>query len=96
MGRIKDAMAFSVVPPAITELGNATGFALRLQDRGGLGHDGLLAARNQLMAAVPKSPVLAYARVEGLEDAPQLQLVIDRVKANALGVTFGAPPPTTS
>ncbi|GGX10707.1 multidrug efflux RND transporter permease subunit [Pigmentiphaga litoralis] len=90
MGRIKDAMAFSVVPPAITELGNATGFALRLQDRGGLGHDGLLAARNQLMAAVPKSPVLAYARVEGLEDAPQLQLVIDRVKANALGVTFGA------
>ena len=89
-GLIKDAMVFSVVPPAITELGNATGFSLRLQDRANLGHAALLAARNQLLAEVPKSPILAYARVEGLEDAPQLQLLIDRQKANALGVSFSA------
>ncbi|MDX3908132.1 MAG: efflux RND transporter permease subunit [Pigmentiphaga sp.] len=88
--RIKDAMAFSIVPPSIPELGNATGFTFRLQDRGGLGHDALLAARDQLLGAVAQSPVIAYARVEGLEDAPQLRLEIDRQKANALGVSFNS------
>jgi len=86
--RIKDAMVFSIVPPAIPELGNATGFTFRLQDRGGLGHNALRDARDQLLAAVAQSPVIAYARVEGLEDAPQLRLLIDRDKANALGVSF--------
>lgn len=90
MARVKDAMVFSVVPPAITELGNATGFTLRLQDRANLGHAALLAARNQLLAEAPKTAAVAYARVEGLEDAPQLQLVVDRQKANALGVSFAA------
>ena len=86
--RIKDAMVFSIVPPAIPELGNATGFTFRLQDRGGLGHNALRDARDQLLGAVAKSSVIAYARVEGLEDAPELRLLIDREKANALGVSF--------
>ena len=85
---VKDAQIFSLVPPAIPELGTATGFSLRLQDRAGLGHEALLAARNQLLAAAARNPVIAYARVEGLEDAPQLQLDIDRDKASALGVSF--------
>ncbi|MDB5730068.1 MAG: efflux transporter permease subunit, partial [Noviherbaspirillum sp.] len=86
--QIRDAIVFPLVPPPIPELGNATGFTLRLQDRAGLGHDALLAARNQLLGMVAKSPVLKGVRPEGLEDAPQLQLDIDRDKANALGVTF--------
>jgi multidrug efflux pump len=86
--QIKDAIVFPLVPPPIPELGNATGFTLRLQDRAGLGHDALLAARNQLMGMVAQNKVLAGVRPEGLEDAPQLQLNIDRDKANALGVTF--------
>jgi multidrug efflux pump len=85
---IKDAIVFPLVPPPIPELGNATGFTLRLQDRGGLGHEALLAARNQLLGMAGKSKILAGVRPEGLEDAPQLQLNIDRDKANALGVTF--------
>jgi hydrophobe/amphiphile efflux-1 (HAE1) family protein len=87
---VKDAQMFTLVPPAIPELGSASGFAFRLQDRGGLGHEALLAARNQLLAAAAASPIIAYARVEGLEDAPQLQLDIDREKASALGVSFDA------
>jgi hydrophobe/amphiphile efflux-1 (HAE1) family protein len=87
---VKDAQMFSLVPPAIPELGTASGFSFRLQDRGGLGHAALLAARNQLLGAVAQSPVIAYARVEGLEDAPQLLLDIDRDKAGALGVDFGS------
>jgi multidrug efflux pump len=64
--------------------------AFRLQDRAGLGRDALLAARNQLLGAASKSTVMTQVRPDGLEDAPQLQLDIDRDKANALGVGFDA------
>ena len=86
--QIKDAIVFPINPPPIPELGNATGFTFRLQDRGGVGHDGLVAARNQMLGMASQSKVLAGVRPEGLEDAPQLQLNIDRDKANALGVSF--------
>jgi multidrug efflux pump len=88
LSQIRDAIIFPVNPPPIRELGNATGFTFRLQDRGGLGHEALLAARNQLLGMAAKSPVLVGTRPEGLEDTPQLQLDIDRDKANALGVSF--------
>jgi multidrug efflux pump len=88
LSKIRDAVIFPVNPPPIRELGNATGFTFRLQDRGGLGHDALLAARNQLLGLAAKSPILKGTRPEGLEDTPQLQLDIDRDKANALGVAF--------
>ena len=87
MAIIRDAIVFTVNPPAIRELGNATGFSLRLQDRGGLGHDALLAARNQLLGMMSKNPVIKSARPEGMEDSPQLKLEIDRDKANALGLS---------
>ncbi|MDP3844685.1 MAG: efflux RND transporter permease subunit [Oxalobacteraceae bacterium] len=86
--QIKDAIVFPVNPPPIPELGNATGFTFRLQDRAGLGHDALVAARNQMLGMASQSKVLAGVRPEGLEDAPQLQLEIDRAKASALGVSF--------
>ncbi|HTH45211.1 MAG TPA: efflux RND transporter permease subunit, partial [Oxalicibacterium sp.] len=86
--QIKDAIVFPLNPPPIPELGNATGFTFRLQDRAGLGHDALVAARNQILGMAAKSKVLAGVRPEGLEDAPQLQLDIDRDKANSLGVPF--------
>ncbi|MBA5639715.1 efflux RND transporter permease subunit [Duganella sp. LX20W] len=85
---ISDAIVFPLSPPPIRELGNATGITARLQDRSGQGHAALLAARNQLLELAGKSKVLKGVRPEGLEDAPQLQLDIDREKANALGVAF--------
>jgi multidrug efflux pump len=85
---IRDAIVFPLSPPAIRELGNATGFNFRLQDRGGNGHDALLAARNQLLGLAGQSKVLAGVRPDGLEDAPQLQIDIDRDRASALGVSF--------
>jgi multidrug efflux pump len=87
---IRDAFIFAISPPPIPELGRGTGFSFRLQDRGGNGREALLAARNQLLGAASKSPILAGVRPEGLEDAPQVQLDIDRDKANAQGVTFDA------
>ena len=85
---IRDAFIFPLSPPPIPELGNASGFTFRLQDRGGKGHEALVAARNQLLGMASKSKVLTQVRPDGLEDAPQLQIDIDRDKASALGVSF--------
>ncbi|MEH3085603.1 MAG: efflux RND transporter permease subunit [Xylophilus ampelinus] len=87
---IRDAFIFALSPPAIPELGTGTGFNFRLQDRSGKGHDALLAARNQLLGMASKSPVLTQVRPNGIEDAPQLRIDVDRDKANALGVNFAA------
>ena len=84
---IKDAIIFPLNPPAINELGNSTGFDLELQDLGGLGHDKLLAARNQLLALARNNPTVVGVRVQGLEDAAQLKIELDEEKANALGVS---------
>ncbi|MHB1200450.1 MAG: efflux RND transporter permease subunit [Polaromonas sp.] len=85
---VRDAFIFALSPPPIPELGNATGFTFRLQDRGSKGHAALLAARNQLLGMASQSKVLAGVRPDGIEDAPQMQIDIDRARASALGVGF--------
>ena len=87
---IRDAFIFPLSPPPIPELGNASGFTFRLQDRAGKGREALIAARNQLLGMASKSKVITQVRPDGLEDAPQLQIDIDRDKASALGVSFSA------
>ncbi|MBT0569704.1 efflux RND transporter permease subunit [Curvibacter sp. CHRR-16] len=87
---IRDAFIFPLSPPPIPELGNASGFTFRLQDRSNQGHDALLAARNQLLGMASKSKILTQVRPDGLEDAPQLQIDVDRDKASALGVGFAS------
>ncbi|HNO43023.1 MAG TPA: efflux RND transporter permease subunit, partial [Ottowia sp.] len=90
LSTIKDAFIFPLNPPPIPELGVSSGFSFRLQDRGGKGHDALLAARNQMLGMAMQSKLLAGVRPNGLEDAPQLQIDIDRDRAAAQGVSFGA------
>jgi multidrug efflux pump len=87
---IRDAFIFPASPPPIPELGRATGFQFRLQDRGGLGAEALLAARNQLLGLAGKSKVVAGVRPDGLEEAAQLKVDINRDRAAALGVGFDA------
>ncbi len=85
---VKEANVFVFTPPAVTELGNANGFEFQLQDRGGLGHDALMAARNQLIDLARKDPRLAKVRPSGLDDTPQFNLDVDQQKAVALGVSL--------
>ena len=84
----RDAFIFTLSPPPIRELGTASGFTFRLQDRGSKGHDALLAARNQVLGMAAQSKALAAVRPDGMEDAPQMQIDIDRSKADALGVSY--------
>lgn len=86
--QIKDAMAFAFFPPAIQELGNASGFDVQLVDRGGAGHKALMAARNQLLGMAAQNPNLAGVRPNGLEDVPQYKIDIDTEKAAALGIAI--------
>ena len=88
LSQIKDAMAFSVLPPPVDGLGTSSGFEFRLQDRGGLGHATLMQTRTELLAAAEKSPLLMNVRESALAEAPQVQLIVDRKQANALGVSF--------
>jgi multidrug efflux pump len=84
--QIRDGMAFAFSPPAVLELGQANGFDLQLQDRGGLGHNKLMEARNQLLGMAMQNPKLIAVRPNGQEDSPQFKLDIDDVRAGALGV----------
>src|SRR5690606_11185923 len=85
---IPDAMVFSIVPPAISSLGNASGFDMRLEDRAGMGQDALMAATQELLMKASQSPVLDGVRLTGLSGGSQLSIRIDREKAAALGVDF--------
>ncbi|NIF44080.1 efflux RND transporter permease subunit [Burkholderia sp. Tr-862] len=86
----KDAMVIPFNPPSIPELGTAAGFDFELTDNAGLGHNALMAARNQLLGMAAKDPTLQGVRPNGLNDTPQYKVDIDREKANALGVTAEA------
>jgi len=88
--QIKDALVFAFSPPSVPGLGTSSGFTLQLQDRGNLGHERLLAARNQLLGLAAKEPGLMAVRPNGQEDTPQYQIDIDSAKAGALGVTMAA------
>jgi multidrug efflux pump len=85
---VKDGLAFAFAPPSVRALGRTAGFDLQLQDRAGLGHDALLAARNQLLGMAAQSPVLTNVRPNGLEDAPQYVIRVDQAKARALGLSL--------
>ena len=85
--QIREAMVFAFVPPAVLELGTSTGFNVMLQDRSGLGHDALMAARNQFLGMAAQDARLVAVRPNGQEDVTELQLDIDHAKAGALGVS---------
>ena len=84
--QIKEGMVFAFPPPSIIELGNASGFDLQLLDRGGLGHDKLMAARNQLLGMAAQDPRLTMVRPNGLEDTAEYHIDVDWDKAGAMGV----------
>jgi HAE1 family hydrophobic/amphiphilic exporter-1 len=87
---IRNALVFAFPPPAVRELGQAGGFDFQLQDRGGLGHEALMAARNQLLGMAARDPRLTRVRPNGLEDVPQYRIDVDWEKGGALGVPIDA------
>ncbi|GGB29583.1 multidrug efflux RND transporter permease subunit [Sphingomonas metalli] len=89
-GQFKDAMIFAVIPPAVIELGSATGFDLQLVDQTGIGHAKLVEARNMMLGMASQDKQLVGVRPNALDDAPQLKINVDQEKAQALGLDIGA------
>ncbi|MDX1573774.1 MAG: efflux RND transporter permease subunit [Methylophaga sp.] len=86
--QFREATAFAIAPPPIRELGNASGFNMMLQDLGGLGHDALVKARDELLAKANQDPRLTQVRHSGLQDRPQFKIDIDHQKAMSFGVSL--------
>ena len=86
--QLNEAQVFAIVPPAITELGNASGFDLMIQDTGNVGHEGLLEARNMLLGMAAQNDQVTGVRPNGQEDAPQLKININQEQAAAYGLSL--------
>lgn len=87
--QMEEAVVLAFAPPAIAELGQASGFDFELIDRAGQGHENLMNARNELLAKANQRPELRNVRANGLNDVEQFTLDVDRAKASALGVSIG-------
>jgi HAE1 family hydrophobic/amphiphilic exporter-1 len=88
--KIRSALVFAFPPPSVIELGVATGFDFQLLDRGGLGHEKLMAARNQLLGIAAKDVRLTKVRPNGLDDVPEYRVDVDWERAGALGVPISS------
>jgi len=92
LSQFKDAMIFAFPPPAVIELGVANGFDMQLEDQAGLGHDQLIAARNQLLGMAATDPkykgILTGVRPNALDDSPQYNFDVDHAQASATGVSI--------
>jgi multidrug efflux pump len=86
--KVHDATIIPLIPPAVIELGNASGFDLELEDQANLGHDAMVAAQTQLLAMAAKDPALVSVRPNNLPDTSQLKIDVDHLKARALGLSL--------
>ncbi|HVZ29767.1 MAG TPA: efflux RND transporter permease subunit [Asticcacaulis sp.] len=86
--KIRGAQVNPTIPPAVRELGNSSGWDLQLKDDGGLGHDKLMAAKNQLVGLANNDPLLSNTRANGQDDMPQLNIQVDSTRTGALGVSL--------
>ncbi|MBN2887080.1 MAG: efflux RND transporter permease subunit [Chromatiaceae bacterium] len=86
--QIRDARVFAFPPPAVIELGTASGWDVQLQDRAGVGREVLGAATAQFMGMAMQDPRLMGVRPNGREPEPQYQVEVDRIKAGALGLSL--------
>jgi len=88
LSQIREGLVFAFAPPAVMELGNASGFDFELQDQAGLGHTKLMQARDQLLQMAAKNPNLVGVRPNGMENTPQYKLNVDQARAGALGLSM--------
>lgn len=86
LGGIQEGMAFSLLPPPIQGLGNGSGYAAFIEDRGNLGYGALQSAAQGFQGAGMQTPGLGFINTSYQANVPQLDAEVDRVKAKAQGV----------
>jgi len=88
MANIAEGAVMSSMPPTIDELDTSSGFSMRLQDRFNRGYEALKAAQDKLLALAAKSRIVTGVYPDGLPAGASIRLNIDRLKAEAMGVSF--------
>jgi len=88
VGTIKGAKIFVVNIPTVQGLGQFGGFDMWLQDRNGEGQEALIAARNALIEAASTNPAVTQVRPNTLENAPEARITVDRIQAEAMGLSI--------
>ncbi len=83
---ISGAAILVIPPPPVEGIGNTGGFAMRLEDRGGLGSEALAKATNDLVAAANKTPGMVGVYTTYSASTPQVKVDLDREKSEMLGV----------
>jgi len=85
--KIRDAQVFAINRPVIRGLGQFAGFDFELEDRGGLGHKALVDAKDRIIAEAAKDKRLANVHINGMEDAPTVNMQVNRVEAQSMGLS---------
>jgi len=83
-----DAQIFPVNPPPVQGIGNFGGFQFQVLDENDLGFDRVMPATYGLLQAANADPRLAAVFTAFRNDLPQLNLTVDRTKAEALQIPF--------
>ena len=86
LSKMTDAYVIVIPPPPVRGIGNAGGFKLMLQDRGGLGNEQLLKSAYELMGAANQDPTMTNVFTFFNTSSPQLFFDLDKEKAQKLGV----------
>jgi multidrug efflux pump len=85
--KIRDAQVYAMNQAVIRGLGRFAGFDFQLEDRGGLGHQALVQAKDKLITAAAKDKRLANVHVNGQSDSPTVDMKVDRVQAQSMGLS---------
>ncbi|MDP2469601.1 MAG: multidrug efflux RND transporter permease subunit [Candidatus Palauibacterales bacterium] len=83
---IQEGRAFAFGPPPINGLGNATGFSMEMQDRGGVGLQQLEVFARDLVSAGNQSPVVTRLNQNFTANVPQLFVDVDRNRVKSYGI----------
>jgi hydrophobe/amphiphile efflux-1 (HAE1) family protein len=86
---IQEAQSLVFVPPPVRGIGAASGYSIRLQDKGGLGSDEFSRAANEFIQALNQTPGLSNAFTTFQTVTPQIFVDVDRTKAQMLRVPIG-------
>src|SRR5579885_3517695 len=88
LGAIRKADCSVLIPPPIPGLGQAGGFQMMVEDRGGSGLQELGKAAQQIIAEANRQPQLRGVTTTFSAASPQLDLEINRTMVESLGVTI--------
>ncbi|KWC93289.1 RND transporter [Burkholderia cepacia] len=86
LAAVTEASIVVAMPPPVQGLGSTGGFAMRLEDRNGLGTAALAKATQDLVAAANRTPGMVGVYTPYSATSPQVHVELDREKAEMLGV----------